>query len=779
MANEKMRTLTINGTTFEVKDPGAVRFDEEMQLTPEQRALVRRVIGAAALGSGSGGSGDGVGIQAVYQKTHSTVDGGENVIAVELTDGTISTFIVNNGSKGSPGDPGDKGDKGDPGYSPVKGVDYFDGEKGDPGEPGYTPVKGVDYFDGEKGDPGEPGVPGYTPIKNVDYFDGAKGDKGDKGDSYVLTAEDKTEIAAIVPIVKVAEHPTFVGSKDEMTDNSMMYVLTTDGMFYTHKTVVTPGETTTTYPNQLVASTAELNKRYSISSASTTVKNGYFFTDYIAATGYASATPYNVRLNWEMPFSTATDVKVIFFNASKAKIGAGMLIADNTTVANGKTTIDLKTITGTNSAVPTASEVAYVRLQLAIDATMAALTVSDLADLVITFDAVFETESTEDVTTEMWVSTGIAYNQPADYENRVIALETTTANNSADISVIKKQITNLETGEGETAIPDWWEDEVADTVAKIKELQVGKHCITFPFFSDNHQRNGYSGALIKRVMDECNIPFCFFGGDGISSGYFGDETDAEMRAQDAAFDAVTAAIPAWQFCRAVGNHEYYWKVSSTETHYYTSDQVYEVFMRENTLAQSKIFGDGGTYYYVEDKASKVRFIVMDMNTLDTAQITWMQNVALQFDEEGWAVVLIGHQPVTEHYATAINGAAEARIALKNYIAGVSANKADVVGWWCGHIHRDRIFEGIAANPGYNGSADTETDMTNGDPISEALPWKTVSIISDNTSLGYGGVKHVIDNSDQSHAIDFVTINKKTRTVNLTRLGFGSDRSFTY
>lgn len=53
--------------------------------------------------------------------------------------------------------------------------------------------------------------------------------------------------------------------------------------------------------------------------------------------------------------------------------------------------------------------------------------------------------------------------------------------------------------------------------------------MTFPFFSDNHQRNGYAGVLIKRVMDECHIPYCFFGGDGISSGYFGDETDAAMR----------------------------------------------------------------------------------------------------------------------------------------------------------------------------------------------------------------------------------------------------------
>ena len=47
------------------------------------------------------------------------------------------------------------------GYTPQKGVDYFDGKDGIDGEDGYTPKKGVDYFDGENG---------YTPQKGVDYY---------------------------------------------------------------------------------------------------------------------------------------------------------------------------------------------------------------------------------------------------------------------------------------------------------------------------------------------------------------------------------------------------------------------------------------------------------------------------------------------------------------------------------------------------------------------------------------------------------------------------------
>ena len=54
-----------------------------------------------------------------------------------------------------------KGVDGKDGYTPIKGVDYFDGQNG---TDGYTPVKGVDYFDGRDGQDGK------TPLKGTDYF---------------------------------------------------------------------------------------------------------------------------------------------------------------------------------------------------------------------------------------------------------------------------------------------------------------------------------------------------------------------------------------------------------------------------------------------------------------------------------------------------------------------------------------------------------------------------------------------------------------------------------
>ena len=142
------------------------------------------------------------------------------VLKVTSASGTTSADL-----KGEKGDKGDsvKGDTGDPGYTPVKGVDYFDGKdgsdgvscthswdgttltvtsasgsssadlKGGKGDPGYTPIKGVDYFDGQDGKDGytpqkgidyfdgADGKDGHTPVKGVDYFDGDKGEPGYSG----------------------------------------------------------------------------------------------------------------------------------------------------------------------------------------------------------------------------------------------------------------------------------------------------------------------------------------------------------------------------------------------------------------------------------------------------------------------------------------------------------------------------------------------------------------------------------------------------------------------
>lgn len=113
---------------------------------------------------GSGGSGE-PGADGFSPVANVTQTASGAVISITDKSGTTTASVVN-------------GKDGKDGYTPVKGVDYFDGA---PGADGYTPVKGKDYFDGQPGKDGSDGKDGYTPQKGVDYFDGQPGSNGKDG----------------------------------------------------------------------------------------------------------------------------------------------------------------------------------------------------------------------------------------------------------------------------------------------------------------------------------------------------------------------------------------------------------------------------------------------------------------------------------------------------------------------------------------------------------------------------------------------------------------------
>lgn len=566
-----------------------------------------------------------------------------------------------------------------------------------------------------------------------------------------------------------------VDSVDDMTDTSKSYVLSSTGTIWAYGEFTEEKEA----ENKFVPSTASINTRHGTSS--TSAANGYFVSDYIKVDKFTEVDPYIMRIfkSAGVGFDAsllAGNCRIHYFDANKTLLdnkylfatAAATTMSSPHTDANGNIYFHIDEQLESNGGSTFVeitdfdhSKVAYVRVTLAMNQTSTAITENDIANVIITFDA------DAGITTESkWYDTELIPSAGGSDGNYVDLLVKVNQNKS-DIVEVSNRVTALETGSETLTIPSFWQSAVDECIAKIKALQVGRNCITFPFFSDNHTRNGYAGILIAKIMQECHIPYCFYGGDSIDSGYIADEET--MIAQDKAFDEAMSYIPNGRFCRAVGNHDGYWAVSADEKHYYTREQVYELFLREESVAQNKHFGDDGTYYYVDDIASKTRFIILNTNggSVDSTQLVWMQNVALSFSESGWAVVFISHQPISNHYHALISNAAEVRAVVADYINGTDANKADVVGWFSGHIHRDRMYTGVATNT----SDDTEGD---------AMGFTQVTITSDHTGIAYDdATKHTVANDDQSHAIDFVTVNKVTRTVNLTRLGIGDNRSYTY
>lgn len=176
---------------------------------------------------------DGRGIELFWQSKKSTLPGDTNEWTIRYTDGTESVIAVQNAEDGKdgksvyvesiaesdedggenivqftgamPDDPntrlvvrnGRTGGRGEPGYTPQKGVDYFDGKDGKDGkngQDGYTPQKGVDYFDGQDG---KDGKDGKTPVKGVDYFDGEDGKDGTDGFSPIVGVSKEGKVTTL------------------------------------------------------------------------------------------------------------------------------------------------------------------------------------------------------------------------------------------------------------------------------------------------------------------------------------------------------------------------------------------------------------------------------------------------------------------------------------------------------------------------------------------------------------------------------------------------------
>jgi hypothetical protein len=116
----------------------------------------------------------------------------------------------------------------------VEGTKVFDVLNGQNGEDGYTPQKGVDYFDGKDGQDGRDGVDGYTPIKGVDYFtDSDKKEIAQEissiydvdGNGQVDKADDSDRLGGQLPshYAKVGDIPS-VPTKVSAFDNDAGYL---------------------------------------------------------------------------------------------------------------------------------------------------------------------------------------------------------------------------------------------------------------------------------------------------------------------------------------------------------------------------------------------------------------------------------------------------------------------------------------------------------------------------------------------------------------------------
>ena len=558
-----------------------------------------------------------------------------------------------------------------------------------------------------------------------------------------------------------------VDSITEMTDTSISYILNSTNTVWSY--VETKGDVKELYD----VSKVQIGYRYSGTPGSPIATAGYSLTDYIPI-DCTSDNPqivieYDGVINYDM--STQPYFNKMTPCDKNGNALAPMYIkypATSTThfkceVYDGKIVVYLK-YDGTGNIPSFFNDMASVRFEVKHDNNAGATVMAQIKS--VKCPTLFDT-------TKEWTDTGLA---PENANIGYVDLLVKVTDNKTAINDVNRRISKIESGVDTITLPSFWQSAVNECINKIKVLQKGRNCITFPFFSDHHVRGGYVGLLIAKVMEECNIPYCVFGGDSISNGYM---AGVDVMVEDEyKFKDLMSYIPDGRLLRTPGNHDGYCAISADEKYYYTKDEIYDLFFRDIATQQNKYFDSDGTSLYADDLASKVRFILLDTNkkivnntgtgkSVTDEQLAWLRDEALKFNETGWSIVFVSHQPMSNHHHAYISNADEVYNLLNTYKSSSDPNKADIVGWFSGHIHRDRIWTGKAVN-------------TSDDSQGDALPFTQVTISSDNVAIAYDdATKHANDASDKGHCIDFVTINKNTRTVNITRLGIGDDRSYTY
>lgn len=247
-------------------------------------------------------------------------------------------------------------------------------------------------------------------------------------------------VKAVVPLVKTAEQPAIVNSIDEMTDPTKVYVMP-DGYLYGYREI----ENYNLFKLSEVSASMRLqDDSTELISSKSNHTTGWIPVEHGKYYSFSALFPDGVRLAYE----TAYYCKLARWNVK---------YTDGTVAALGNT---IPWVSGyENKAFAITSEdIAAIRLQFAFwykeNGKTTAYETSTLDDI-RAFEPMLVAGNTAAEALENalnleyidgdveaiaeWYNTGLAYNQPADYEDRIIKLETAQIEHEERIDKLENQ----------------------------------------------------------------------------------------------------------------------------------------------------------------------------------------------------------------------------------------------------------------------------------------------------------------------------------------------------
>lgn len=467
------------------------------------------------------------------------------------------------------------------------------------------------------------GNPGYTPVKGVDYW----------------TEADKAEIVetvkAEVPLVKVAEQPTFVNSVDEMTDTSKVYVLP-DGFIYAYiKTKIWQEGSTNLIPTSTVSGGGSIynTKGYKLGvrlNSSATEKEQL----WCITTGFIPIAKNDVLrikywANGKSDYFTQTGNSICLYNSSYTHLTVNQEGTGTVLNTNGIGTFDdsIDTYTVKISDILNNDTIAFVRVSTIVTAIGATATDDDASKVIITINE--EITDGRYVESYGWASTGHAF-VPADYENRIIELEENTTNHEMRLSQLEAY--------DDSCVPDYWIEELATKADAIQVAmeKAGRNKSAFLWYTDSHWANGnskISPSLLNYLYMNTPMNKVNFGGDII-----GDSLLATRDEMKYLYEWRKAIKDLPNHHSVLGNHDIF---ASEDVDYEGDNFTYSWLIAPEESADMTMGGD--FYYYIDNSCEKTRYLYLDSGrrSLSDDETAFVID-ALTTTPNGWHVVAISH-----------------------------------------------------------------------------------------------------------------------------------------
>ena len=359
----------------------------------------------------------------------------------------------------------------------------------------------------------------------------------------------------------------------------------------------------------------------------------------------------------------------------------------------------------------------------------------------------------------------------------------------------------------EEYIPSAWREELEATIDTVNSIDLSdpSAAIRFVFATDIHvdpdpstSYTKHIGKVCAEVMRACEIPFFATGGDNCtqSTSYMPTVFEENMEVLLKQLEP----IPQKNILLTVGNHD-----GATgsceengETVYYrhqlNNEQRSDVFFGwQRATNEYKHFDSDGTYYYLDDSATKTRYIMLNsfwaqwegnedgfvpdiQHSLGHTphfgpqQLMWFAEKALDMPPDYGAIIITHFAPdakdfevfqgIVDAFSTrsTYEGAYEGAEEWQSTEIAVNYKYADgeIIAVFQGHNHEDALHDFFQKVPCIN--------------VTTAGAYWAVR--------GEDAVER-IEGTASEFAADVVVIDRESRIIYLTRLGAGSDRTIPY